>query len=65
LQIDIYTDEISDKAFNLLYDIKLKTVDGEKAIAHAKTGMVCYNYQERKIAMLTKELKNHLAGVGN
>jgi acyl-CoA thioesterase FadM len=35
--------------------------DGKKAtIAHAKTGMVCFDYGSRKVVEVTNELKNLL-----
>ncbi|MCD6064037.1 MAG: esterase [Flavipsychrobacter sp.] len=61
LSISIYVEELSVKSFNLLYHIS--TAAG-KEIAHAKTGMACFDYNIRKIANLTEELKNRLSGIG-
>jgi len=62
LNISIYVSEISPKSFDLLYHI---TTTAQKEIAHAKTGMVCFDYNIRKIVVLTDELKNRLTAVAN
>jgi acyl-CoA thioester hydrolase len=60
LVVDIYLSELSSKSFDLLYHIR---TDNSKAVADAKTGMACYDYNIRKIAVLTDELKNRLTGI--
>lgn len=62
LNVDIYADELSPKSFDLLYDISC--VAGKKAIAHAKTGMACFDYGTRKIVVLEDGLKNRLLNAG-
>lgn len=61
LNVSIYADELMPRSFNLLY--RISTTTG-KEVAHAKTGMACFDYNIRKIAVLRDELKNRLAGVG-
>lgn len=61
LVADIYLSELSLKSFDLLY--RIATTSG-KEVAHAKTGMACFDYNTRKIAVLTDELKNRLSGIG-
>jgi acyl-CoA thioester hydrolase len=56
LDITIYATELTEKSFDLLYDIK----NGEKDIAHGKTGMLCFDYKARKIAVMPDVLKNRL-----
>jgi acyl-CoA thioesterase FadM len=65
LSIDLYCVEMTDRSFDLLY--KLTTLrDGiAKDVAHAKTGMVCFDYKTRKISPLTDSLKTRLLGEGN
>lgn len=60
LQVDIYAEEISDRTFDLLYHASCAGKD----IAHAKTGMVCFDYTHRKISEIPTELKNRLQVVG-
>lgn len=61
LQVDIYAEEISERTFDLLYHASCAGKD----IAHAKTGMVCFDYTARKIAQIPADLKNKLQAVVN
>ena len=47
--------DISRAAFDLVYLLK----KAEVVIAEAKTGMVCFDYNKRKIAALPVEVKQH------
>lgn len=49
LIIDIFSDEVTSRSFDLLY--KIYTIRDEKqiAIAEAKTGMVSYDYEIKKV----------------
>ena len=60
LQIEIYASDISRVSFDLLY--KISAIRNEKTllIAVAKTGMVCYNYDIKKVTPVTQELKQIL-----
>jgi acyl-CoA thioester hydrolase len=60
LIVKIYADEITDRSFDLMYHISTARDGVEKDIAHAKTGMVCYDYKERKIAVISEALKSCL-----
>jgi len=60
LTISIYAEEITERTFDLLYHITTLRDGLKTEIAHAKTGMVCFNYETRKVAMLTEELKSFL-----
>ena len=57
LEVTIFTGEISKKSFELFYLISVLRDDKTIIIAHAKTGMVCYNYQERKVDTLPEKLR--------
>lgn len=59
LYVDVYATEITERSFDLLYHIRT----GEKDIAHAKTGMLCFDYSTRKITAMHDALKNRLTGV--
>lgn len=60
LSVALYADEVTTTSFSLLY--RISTVRSGKVtdIAHAKTGMVCFDYNKRKIAAMTEELGNFL-----
>ena len=57
LKIKIFCGEVSRVSFELFYLITVQRNDKEITIAHAKTGMVCYNYSDKRIEMLPDELK--------
>ena len=54
--------EISRIGFDIYY--KLEKASGDKSItvALAKTGMICYNYKEKKIAAVPDEVRQRLSG---
>jgi acyl-CoA thioester hydrolase len=60
LTIDIYAEEITTHSFDLLYLVRTERSGKPIDIAHAKTGMICYDYDERKIDEVTAELKKLL-----
>lgn len=60
LDIMIYADEVTDRSFDLLYRIKTIRNDVAIDVAHAKTGMICFDYNTRRIALATDELKTLL-----
>lgn len=57
LEVTIYTGEISRVSFELLYQITTNRYNQKIIIAHAKTGMVCYNYEIKKVDAVPYELK--------
>lgn len=63
LLIDIYATELSLRAFDLLYHIQTLRLGSMVAIAHAKTGMVCFDYTQRRTALLGEALKSRLVRV--
>jgi acyl-CoA thioesterase FadM len=60
LEVDIYTTEFSSVSFDLLYHISTMRNGVKTDIAHAKTGMVCFDYNIRKVTALPEELKSRL-----
>lgn len=60
IDIEMYATEIARVSFELYY--KLCTTRNYKSIliAHAKTGMVCYDYTAKKIAEIPAKLRNIL-----
>lgn len=62
LTIDIFCDELTDRSFDLLYRIKTRRNGEWVDVAHAKTGMICFDYTTRKLAVMTDTLKTKLQG---
>ncbi|MEI8280434.1 MAG: thioesterase family protein [Bacteroidota bacterium] len=60
LDIHIYAEEITERSFDLLYQISAQREGKAIVIAHAKTGMVCYDYEFGKIALMKEGLKGKL-----
>ena len=60
LQVAVYAAEVSVSTFSLLYRITTNRDGAEKEIAHAKTGMVCFDYTARRIAPMTATLTSFL-----
>ena len=56
LHIHLYAEEITTTAFDLLYRIFTHRDGQEKDIAHIKTGMLCFDYEARKIATMPPAL---------
>ena len=59
--IEIYVDDITTVSFDLLY--RITTQGDKKPIAHAKTGMVCFDYDVRKVTSMPEGLKRVLSTV--
>ncbi len=55
LKIDISVGEISRAGFELYYQIQVNRNENRILIAKAKTGMVCYNYAEKKVRELPEK----------
>ncbi len=62
LTVKLYVEELTGHSFNLLYHISTLRNNSETDIAHAKTGMVCFDYNDRKIAPMPEKLKLLLEG---
>lgn len=60
LQVNMYVAEFTSVSFELLYHITTLR-DGKVAdIAHGKTGMVCFDYKQRKVTQVPEALKSAL-----
>ena len=57
LQIKIFSGEITGVSFELFYEISVQTKEQKIIIAFAKTGMVCYNYDIKKVRAVPEKLK--------
>lgn len=60
LEIAMFADEISTTGFSLLYLISTHRADKITDIAHAKTGMVCFDYEVRRVRPMTENLADKL-----
>lgn len=60
LQVKIFVGEISRVSFELFYSISTFRNSHEIILAKAKTGMVCFNYKEKRVETIPSELKNIL-----
>lgn len=63
LTVKMYATEIAEYSFDLLYHISAERDGKRKDIAHAKTGMVCFDYETRKVVPMKDELKKLLLGI--
>lgn len=60
LSIQISTTEFSSRGFTLIYKVTTHREDNEIPIAHAQTGMLCFNYKTRKVDSLPDSLREKL-----
>lgn len=57
LRVHVAVTEISRIGFDLIYKLE-KEKDGKMIdVAHAKTGMICFDYEKRKVAALPQAVK--------
>ncbi len=61
LNIAIAPGEISKASFELFYSIQTKREENNILIAKAKTGMICYDYNNKKVIAIPEGLKNILS----
>jgi len=59
----LFAEELTVHSFDLLYCITTERDGATTDIAYAKTGMICFDYDTRKIVPMTTELKDHLTGI--
>ncbi|MEO9211352.1 MAG: thioesterase family protein [Ginsengibacter sp.] len=60
LKVQVFLGEISRVGFELFYLITTERDAESVTIAHAKTGMVCYNYSIKKVDSIPQKLKSIL-----
>ena len=64
LEVETFIENITSRSFDLLYRISTLRKEQEVAIAHAKIGLVFYDYQARSIAstpeLFVSKVKNLL-----
>jgi len=57
IKVSVAAGDFTNVTFDLYYKIETDAVDNNILIATAKTGMVSYDYKNRKIAVLPEEVK--------
>lgn len=62
LEVTLYAVELTTYSFDLLYLITTTRQNSTTTIAHAKTGMVCFDYNTRKVQPLTDAFRAQLTG---
>ena len=60
LEISVTAGEFTTTAFTLFYKLERTTSDATVIVALAKTVMVCYDYQKRRVAALKDDIKQQL-----
>jgi acyl-CoA thioesterase FadM len=60
LVIEIFVDELSARTFDLLYRVVAERDGTKLPVADAKTGMICFDYESRKIVEMGAPLKSLL-----
>jgi len=60
LQVELFADELSARTFDLLYRVTTERKGLQLTVAEAKTGMICFDYDTRKIVEMGEELKSFL-----
>ena len=59
--VSVAASEFSKVAFDIYYKLEKKKADSTIIIALAKTGMVCYDYNRKKVAAIPDEVKDKLS----
>lgn len=57
LEVVLYANEVTNTSFDLLYRFSVRRNGALKDVIHAKTGMVCFDYQVRKVRQVTDALR--------
>lgn len=61
LEVKIFVGEIAKVGFELFYSLSATRNNVSLIIANAKTGMVCFNYNAKKVEAVPEELKKILS----
>lgn len=60
MTIDLFVEELTERTFDLLYQISTWRKGLKVEVAHAKTGMAAIDYKTRKITQISEGLKRWL-----
>ena len=61
INIKIFTGEISRVGFELYYRLTVKRNEEEILLGNAKTGMICYDYEKKKVTAVNDVIKQILS----
>jgi len=62
LDWELFVDDCGPRSFDLLYRASTMRNGAKILVAEAKTGMICYDYEQRKIVEMDPKLKSFLSG---
>ena len=62
VEVKLGADDITRVGFDLYYQLFAKRNNENILLANAKTGMVCFDYEKRKVAAIPGKLKSILEG---
>lgn len=62
LQVQLAAGEISSRGFALFYQVTCERGEGAILVAEARTGMLCFDYGQRKVSVLPDLLRQKLEG---
>lgn len=65
LRVQVYANDLTAKAFDLLYHVSTVRNGIDVLIAEAKTGLLCFDYSQRKIAPMPDKLRQFLSAFGS
>lgn len=60
LIVEVAPEELTSAGFDLFYRVSTERNGKKIILAEAKTGMICFNYELRKVARLPEALKQQL-----
>ncbi len=60
VEVQLFVGEISRIGFDLYYTLYTKRTEGRTNLANAKTGMICYDYANKKVVPIPAEFKHLL-----
>jgi acyl-CoA thioesterase FadM len=65
VKVAVAANDFTKVAFDLYYKLEKETAGKTVLIAVAKTGMVCFDYERKKVAAIPEEVKINLTGSDN
>jgi acyl-CoA thioesterase FadM len=60
LLVEVFVSELDKRSFNFLYRVSTQRDGMRIPVADARTGMVCFDYKQRKITAIGEALKTFL-----
>ncbi len=61
LEVVLYADEVTNASFDLLYHFSTMRDGVLRDVIHAKTGMICFDYQVRRVSPMRGVLRTLLS----